>query len=172
MKNSHIIGEKMSQKIVDNLSRENNKTYDFNNAPSGYGTQFILRCAAVVSQLKIRLSKDSWGTAPTGTLVARLYGSHTDVFRDPTDYAEGLIAESTNSVDIDALTPTMTDAAFMFDDVALSPGVYFICIYSADYSSNDGSVQIFGTDAPANIVGSITVWNNDHGRWESYMEWD
>jgi hypothetical protein len=162
----------MTQKIIDNLSKENNDAYDFGSAPSGYGTQFILRSSAVISQVKVKLAINVWGTTPTGTLTARIYGSHTGNFRDISDYAESLIAESTDSINVANLEATISNETLTFDDVSLAPGVYFLCFFTSDLATNDGDVRIFGTNYPSSVVGSLTVWSNDDERWISYLEWD
>jgi hypothetical protein len=105
-------------------------------------------------------------------LVARLYGSHTNIFRDAYDYAETLFAESTDSIAISTLTEGNNDSVeFTFNNVALPAGTYFVCIYCGNLVNNDGYIRILGTDTPMSNVGYITFWYDAQGRWGSYTEW-
>jgi hypothetical protein len=112
-------------------------------------------------------------TGPSGTIVARLYHSHTGIFRDENDYAEGLIAESNSSVEADEISLTWSDVDFTFNNVELSAGVYFLVLYSTELNNNDnGYVGVAGTDSSIAMVGYETFWWVDQGRWGSYAEWD
>jgi hypothetical protein len=164
----------MVYSIVDNFNKGTNRTYSLypENSNAGVGTQFILYTPAVATKVKVRFYKVNGATPPTGTLVARLYGSHTNIFRDANDYADTLIAESTNSIAISSLTEGNNDAVeFTFNNVALPAGIYFICIYCGNLVNNDGYIRILGTDTPMSNVGYITFWYDAQGRWGNYAEW-
>jgi len=166
----------MSTKIVTNYNKEITGSQGLYPAEpatnAGAGSQFILYAAAVVSQVKVKMNKQVWGTPPTGTVVARLYGSHTNTFRDMGDYAEGLIAESTNNVDIGDLSTSPSEITFAFNDVSLAAGIYFICLFSSNMVRNDGNVNVRTTEQSASSIGYITFWWEDQSRWGSYTEWD
>ena len=166
----------MSTKVVNNYNKEADSSQGlypaFPATNAGVGSQFILYTAAVVSQLKVKINKNVWGTAPSGTITARLYGSHTNTFRDMGDYAEGLINESTNSIDVDDLFASPSEVTFEFNYVELAAGIYFICLFSSNLVLNDGNVNIITTYQSASPIGYITYWWEDQSRWGSYTEWD
>ena len=168
----------MSQSVVNNYNKEITDSYGLyayepaTNA--GFGSQFILYTAAVVSKAKVKMTKSLYGeTAPVGTVKARLYGSELDVFRDPNDYASGLIAESTDSIDLANLDANeIAEVEFTFANVELAAGVYFICFFSADYVRNDGILYIMVTEQASSAIGYVTFWWESEGRWGSWIEWD
>lgn len=163
--------------IVNNFNKEIDEDYQFfpeePSTVAGIGSQFILYAAAVVSKLEVKmLKKFTEETQPTGTFRARLYSSHTGVFRDMDDYAVTLIAESINAVDVDDLTNYGATVEFLFDDVELAAGVYFICLYSSDLIQNDSAIYVLATESASSIVGYVTFWWESENRWGSYVEWD
>jgi hypothetical protein len=166
----------MTYPILNNFNKEADQSYTiYPSAPStnaGIGSQFLLYTPAVVNKVKVKLYKYNGAMPPAGTLTARLYSSHNNSFLDREDYADTLLAESTDSVDIDDLDEGNNNAVeFMFDDVSLPAGIYFICIWSGDIVANDGYVQVLGTKDPVNNVGLITFWYESQGRWGSFNEW-
>jgi len=163
--------------VVNNFNKEQNSSLQLHpDEPStiaGYGSQFVLYSGAVVTKLEVIMRKYyNEGTRPTGTIKARIYTSHTGTFRDPNDYADTLIAESTNAIDVDDLTAISSTVEFLFDNVSLAAGVYFICIYTADLVRNDGVIYVIATESAASIMGYVTFWFESEGRWGSYIEWD
>jgi hypothetical protein len=107
---------------------------------------------------------------PTGSLVARLYSSNGD-FASIDAYAETLIAQSTNTVNIADLSPTYSNVDFFFDDVTVSGGIYFIALFSGDINTDNGSVRIGTTDVPGEQFGYFTFWDPNNERWQPWS-WD
>jgi hypothetical protein len=134
----------------------------------GFGNQFRLFTQATVSRVAVKMSKQ--GT-PTGSMVARLYTSDGD-FANPYAYADTLIAESTNSLDVSTLSENPADVDFTFNNVALSPGVYFIVVFSSAINNESGYIRLFMTDNTGPQFGYITIWDRENSRWQSYHWWD
>jgi hypothetical protein len=163
--------------VVNNFNKEQN--YDLQLHPdepstiAGFGSQFVLYSAAIVTKLEAIMRKYyNEGTSPTGTVKARIYNSHTGTFRDRNDYADTLISESTNAIDVEDLTAIGSTVEFIFDNVSLAAGVYFICIYTDDLVRNDGVIYVIATESAASIMGYLTFWFESEGRWGSFFEWD
>jgi hypothetical protein len=169
----------MVDTVVDNYNKEPEDSFgiyaDEPATNAGVGSQFKLYVTSFVSTFRVKIGKYVWGeTAPSGTLVAQLFGSNTDVFRDTHDYADGLIAQSTNSIDIDEDLDTNRETVvdFTFNDVELAPGIYFICIFSSNFVRGDSSISVLTTDVAADTIGYMTFWYEAYNRWGSYYEWD
>lgn len=169
----------MVDTVIDNYNKEVDDSFSMNASEpatnAGIGVQFKLYVTSFVSIFKVKIGKQLYGeAAPSGTLVAQLFGSNTGVFRDSHDYADGLIAQSTNTVDVDedldANRETVVD--FTFNDVELAPGIYFVCVFSADFVRGDGNVSILSTYNAVGTVGYPTFWFESLGRWGSWYEWD
>jgi hypothetical protein len=167
----------MVDEVVNNFNKEPSYYLQLHpDEPStiaGYGSQFVLYTAAVVTKLEVIMRKYyNEGTPPTGTVKARIYNSHTGTFRDPNDYADTLIAESTNIIDVNDLSAINSTVEFIFDSVTLAAGVYFVCIYTDDLVRNDSTIYVIATEPATSIMGYVTFWNEYEGRWGSYIEWD
>ncbi len=166
----------MAYTILNNLNKEADNNYQFYVEPpatnTGFGSQFILYTAVVLSKVKVRFFKFNSTSAPTGNFVAQIYHSHSDIFMDRNDYADGLIAQSTNTLDIENLDADATaEVEFTFDDVPLPTGIYFICVFSSDFASNDGYVYLIGTDKSVSTVGCLTFWYDSENKWGTENEW-
>jgi hypothetical protein len=108
--------------------------------------------------------------SPTGSFVARLYTSNGD-FASPDAYADTLIAESTNTVDIANLPSSYGNVDFYFDDVVLAAGVYFLVIFSSSINSDDGYIRMAEADDAGSQFGYITMWDSEGSRWQPWS-WD
>ena len=128
----------------------------------------MLYTQATVSRVAVKMRRS--GT-PTGSMVARLYTSN-GVFGSINAYADTLIAESTNSVDVAALNANSADVDFTFDDIVLVPGVYFVVVFSSSINNEDGYVQLLATENTGPMFGPITIWDREHSRWQSYYWWE
>jgi hypothetical protein len=108
---------------------------------------------------------------PTGSMVARLYTSDGD-FASPYAYADSLIAESTNSLDVSTLSENPVDVDFGFNDIVLSHGIYFIVVFSSAIYNESGYIRLLMTDNAGPQFGYITIWDRENSRWQSYYWWD
>jgi hypothetical protein len=167
----------MAETIIDNLKKDpdgSNGFYECDDGKAGVGVQFILYTPAVITHVAFKLQKRVWNpeNPPTGTLTARLCGSHNGNFRDLNDYADGFIAESTSSIDvaIDLAASQENNVYFTFDDVELPAGIYFLCLYSENFLHNEGDLQITGTPNASALVGAGTFWGGSMNRWLCYLE--
>jgi hypothetical protein len=175
--------------ILDNLNKEIQDSYNLwpqDDGNTGLGVQFRLFSAAVVSRVRVRLRREGWNgyTGPTGHITARLFGSHTNQFRDQNDYAEGLVAESANDITCEMISANEEGSVleFVFGDVSLAAGIYFLCLWSSDYIIRNpetemdmGNVRWLGTESAVSNVGYGTFWFSGAeggARWGSYSEWD
>ena len=161
----------MVDKVVDNFNKEDTSIMGFwtEDTTAGVGSQFVLYSAAVISKLEVKMYKSG---APTGTVKARLFTSTTNIFRDKNDYANSLIAESTDLLDLDDLTGAHSTVSFTFNNVALAAGIYFVCLYSVDFVRNDGGVYVLTSASAISSMGYGTFWWSAEGRWGSWVEWD
>jgi hypothetical protein len=175
--------------ILDNLNKEVNDSDNLwpqEDGNTGLGVQFHLLSAAVISRVRVRLRRESWNgyDGPTGHISARLFGSHTNQFRDQNDYAEGLVAESANDITCEMVSANEEGSVheFVFGGVSLPAGIYFLCLWSSDYVVRDpetememGNIHWQGTESAVSNVGYFTFWFSDAeggARWGSYREWD
>ena len=131
------------------------------------GPQFRIFTQATISRVAFRTMKVD---SPTGLFVARLYISNGD-FGNPDAYADTLIAESTNTVDIANLPTYYGNVDFYFDDVILAPGVYFIVIFSSGINSDFGYIRMATTDDMGSQFGYMTMWDAEGERWQPWS-WD
>lgn len=104
-------------------------------------------------------------------MVARLYTSDGD-FASPYAYADSLIAESTNFLDASTLSESPTDVNFTFNDIVLSPGIYFIVVFSSAINNESGYIRLLMTDNTGPQFGYITIWDRENSRWQSSYWWD
>jgi len=175
--------------IFDNLNKEVNGSDNLwvqEDGNTGLGVQFRLFSAAVVSRVRVRLSREGWNgfSGPTGHISGRIYGSHTNQFRDENDYADGLVAQSANDVTCEEIWSNEEGAIveFIFGGVELAAGIYFLCLWSSDMIFEDpetqnqmGVIRWQGTDSAVSNVGYVTFWFSGAeggARWGSYREWD
>lgn len=161
----------MAEVIIGNMKRGSdgsNGCYPSDDGKTGMGMQFILYSPAVVSRATFKFQKLCYNldNPPAGTFTARIYNSNTGIFRDYNDYAVGLVAESTNSIDVGDLgNYQLSDVVFTFNDVALPAGIYFICLWSENFVHNDSSLNLPVTENPSALVGSGTWWGGLVNRW-------
>jgi hypothetical protein len=157
------------QTILESLKKQINDDYGFGYPEGdGFGNQFRLFTQATVSRVAVKMSKQ--GT-PTGSIVARLYTSDGD-FASPFAYADTLIAESANALDVSTLSENPADVDFTFNDIDLSPGIYFIVVFSNAINNESGYIRLLMTDNTGPQFGYITIWDSQNSRWQSYYLWD
>ncbi len=126
----------------------------------------------IMADRTIRYLKFNGTAAPVGHFVACIYSSHSGIFIDRNDYADSLIAQSTNTLNIDDLDAgTTTEVEFTFNNVSLPAGIYFICVFSSDFAPNDGYVNLIGTDKSVSTVGYLTFWYESENKWGTYNQW-
>lgn len=144
-----------------------------NNGYGGLGTQVQLFVPSTINKVKFKLRKYAWDNSPTGTLVARIYNSATGVFRDWNDFADTLIAESFDFVDIEEdLENGFYEYEFNFDDVELEPGIYFFVLYTEDADFSGGVVELAVNENVNSAIGTVTFYIQSEARWGSMWEWD
>jgi hypothetical protein len=157
------------QIIVESIKKEFDGDYGFGYPEGdGFGNQFRVFTQATVSRVAVKMSRQ--GT-PTGSMVARLYTSDGD-FASPYAYADALIAESTNSLDVSTLSESPTDVDFTFNNIILTPGIYFIVVFSSAINNESGYIRLLMTDNTGPQFGYITIWDRQNSRWQSSYWWD
>jgi hypothetical protein len=159
----------MSEQIIVNcLSKQISGTQGFGYPEGdGFGNQFRIFSQATVSRVAIKIAKN--GT-PTGSIVARLYNSNGD-FGSPEAYADSLIAQSTNTLDVSTLTENYQNINFTFDDVVLAAGTYFIVVFSSAIHIASGYVKLAVTYETGSQFGYITLWDREGERWQPFIWW-
>ena len=156
------------QTIVSSLSKPLTDYWGLGNPNGdGVGPQFRVFTQATISRVAFRMMKVD---SPTGSFVARLYTSNGD-FGNSDAYADTLIAESTNTIDIANLPTYYGNVDFYFGNVILAPGVYFIVIFSSNINSDSGYVRMAATGDMGSQFGYMTMWDAEGGRWQPWS-WD
>jgi len=156
------------QTVVSSLSKQLTDYWGLGNPNGdGVGPQFRIFTQATISRVAFRMMKVD---SPTGSFVARLYTSNGN-FASPDAYADTLIAESTNTVDVVNLSSSYGNVDFYFDDVILAAGVYFLVVFSSSINSDDGYIRMAETDDAGSQFGYMTLWDAEGGRWQPWS-WD
>jgi hypothetical protein len=155
------------QTIIDNLSKVIDDSWGLGNPNGdGIGPQFILYSQATISRVAFRMKKND---LPTGTFRAYLYTSD-GAFQSMDAFADELIAQSTNIIDIEDLPTVYSNVSFFFDNVVLEPGTYFVCIKTTDINSDQGWVQVAMTSNSVSQLGYVTWWDPYQERWRPWSD--
>jgi hypothetical protein len=156
------------QTILSNLSKpRTDSKFIGNNGSFGIGSQIRLFTQVTIQHVVLKLMK---ADSPTGSLVAQLYSSNGD-FGSIDAYADTLIAQSTNAVNLSNLPTSFGNVDFYFNNIAVTGGVYFIVIFSSDMNCDNGHIQLAETDAPGSQFGYMTFWDPNGIRWQPWS-WD
>ena len=156
------------QTIVESINKVANADYGFGYPEGdGFGNQFKVFTQATISRVAVKMNRQ--GT-PTGSMVARLYTSNGD-FASPYAYADTLIAESTNTLDVSTLSETPADIDFTFNNIVLAAGTYFIVVFSSAINNESGYIRLLMTDNTGPRFGYYTVWDTQNSRWQSSDWW-
>jgi hypothetical protein len=102
-------------------------------------------------------------------MVARLYTSLGD-FQSPQAKAGTLIAESTDTIDVSTIPTVPATNEFTFNNVVLTPGVYFLVVFSSTMDNSNGCIQIGRTTDGGAQFGYPTIYYG--GAWNSWWDWD
>jgi hypothetical protein len=157
------------QTIVNCLSKPISEDFSFGYAEGdGIGNQFRIFSQATVSRVAVKMAKN--GT-PTGSIVARLYTSSED-FGSKDAYADSLIAQSTNTLDVSTLSGSFQNIDFTFNDIVLTAGTYFIVVFSSALNNESGYVRLALTYEAGSQFGYLTLWDTYEQRWQSFSWWD
>ena len=157
------------QTILSCLAKQQTGDYGFGYPEGdGFGNQFRLFTQATVSRVAVKMCKNG---SPTGSMVARLYTSNGD-FGSIYAFADTQIAQSTDSLDVSALSSSPQDIDFTFDDVVLPPGTYFIVVFSSSIDNENGYIRLSMCENTGPNFGPITIWDRENSRWQSMYWWD
>jgi hypothetical protein len=157
------------QTVLSCLTKQQTDSHWFGNPEGdGFGNQFRLFTQATISRVAVKMYKNG---SPTGSIVARLYTSNGE-FGSINAFAETQIAQSTDSVDVSALSTSPQDIDFTFDDVVLPPGTYFIVVFSSSIDNENGYVRLSMCENTGPNFGPITIWDRENSRWQSTYWWD